>query len=1509
MQSKDLKYQRKKENTKAKKDFENYVHSNNALTPFGEQLTPVGVLLTLFALHGANAQPFRPGNANTGGNPHNSTESFCPAVVNPPSSAAANSLTAANPSHSLTPYIPSQKSHQKIHPPKTPKKDKIPEIKEKTESPLIKACKEILLNIDRPHEERKPTDINRSWKDDSKKLLAGIQENPGLLSLDTKYQLVPIAVANRDVRFLTFLINAGHGPTKERPYSPSLFRAFMDKNVEIIKRLIDAGAILFQTDENHDELLRILIFDPTPELLLFLKRIGWDMNKKITNMNELHPFIFACIVGHHPTIEAFIQMGAYIHADRPLEEMALLGALISGHERYKGTGKERLKIVKLLQSEGLVKELDPNKKDPQGRTLLTLAREAGWNELIEYMVLMRGIKHIHEIDSLIESLRLTDDFFPTFWGSEGRKKVIAKLWKIVKDYPGLVPELLAADKNNVLLIHAIADNDTEALNILVKHGCKVNQKIFNDEPLYAAFNMASKQHNEEIKNILINAGATMIQTEKSNKFLYDAILDDDTEKLQFFVEKLGWKIKTYSQRSIPFIHAIFHGKLKSIEYLLDQGLDIFEGVSPEMLAAQSQLAIIHGYEENKIPINIALEIVETLQLKGLDLEEKNLQESTLLTPAAREAKRNELNKYLQSLYNDEHHQSTYWELFQNACWQLKGIFLILLSWACGSIYYFINYINSNGSGDSQNDKNNGIIPTSKTTLVDETKKVKEALSKEISQCQRKLKSLHDRLLTAEKNINQYNQKKDKLVQCAIPGSVLNKEISELEKEISNLKIEIKRLSGAESSDSLNAQLNEKLLEKSISELTQKLSDGKKQIEALPEVKLPDNIKDSLNGLSNNLVEITSSIEKNPDPDIIKNEMKKFKPAFTSISKEIDESLLTLNKSINTNSSILNDFNLSLVDLEKLNKELAETKKRHQQENAEKNAKKAKKEQLDEISQYQQKLKPLGDGLLLVKENVTRYNRNLTEKKYYLIENSIHNEDAEKIHKLQEAYSDKTIFSNYETQLNTLFDDLKKIKNSTEVNTEIQPLNIDKIKSKIGSLEQEIDDINKEIKSKSDSLKELERILKSSPNVSDNPKNSDTKTRIINNTPQKTTITENAGTRQNFTPSKKTDIQTDKKKVNENNSKLNPNAPVFALQVPKKTADIVIHHYGDGGTAPKETTPSTISPKSSSNNPYSFYQPIAPEKAKQTAKELLLQLSAQFSDLANRDFTDSTERNIHKLALSYYLVRILDALYEMCKETNDKKYNPLMQNFRDLRNSAVKCAISPEKNIKDHNEEEETNNFYDLCLTIKNNLNLICDINIKFNDINFENIYNFNIKIQKSVYCNLLNQKWDSYKKLQEHQKQQNQPDQKIHIEDINSLISDFNLINQILKVCDSTKYLLEDYPERAAAAKALLIKASQFWVDAFCVGGDINNVKNDPILNKLPYKDKLCTFFKDLRKSRNSMAHSSENFYDIDPIKIIQFKNRIGVGENRDTTIIKILENLQKELELSVSMLRNTIHS
>lgn len=283
----------------------------------------------------------------------------------------------------------------------------------------------------------------------------------------------------------------------------------------------------------------------------------------------------------------------------------------------------------------------------------------------------------------------------------------------------------------------------------------------------------------------------------------------------------------------------------------------------------------------------------------------------------------------------------------------------------------------------------------------------------------------------------------------------------------------------------------------------------------------------------------------------------------------------------------------------------------------------------------------------------------------------------------------------------------------------------------------------------------------------------------------------------------------------------------------------------------------------------FHKEIKPEIALQTAMESYLQLSAQLDDLKYQDFESEISLDIYKLALAYYIMRTFNALLEMCKG-DETKSNYLIKHFGGLRNRIVKCTFAP---------EIDTNVLAVFCFEIKKGFEIIYKNYKQHENVHQEKLFIFCDKVYQSDFNINLEQAWNNYQAKEcDYQSK------------IQNLIHHLQKINQILKIVSNISEL-RNHPDRTAAAKALMMDASQIYFDY------LQNIHTE---SKEDNND-LNSFFNQLRKNRNAIAHNAENYYDIGEEEILKINFRIP-------KIISILEKTRNAI-IVTSTLRRTIGS
>lgn len=149
-----------------------------------------------------------------------------------------------------------------------------------------------------------------------------------------------------------------------------LIRAIMEDEIELAKKLVEAGADLSLSDLQGMTALMWAAFKGQTEIVGMLIDEGADIEAYNNDEGET-PLLLATAEGHNKIVELLLDKGADIEAKNSQGETAFILAAYNGH----------IEIVELLIDRGA----DIEAKDSDGKTALSLAEEEGHKEIVKLL--------------------------------------------------------------------------------------------------------------------------------------------------------------------------------------------------------------------------------------------------------------------------------------------------------------------------------------------------------------------------------------------------------------------------------------------------------------------------------------------------------------------------------------------------------------------------------------------------------------------------------------------------------------------------------------------------------------------------------------------------------------------------------------------------------------------------------------------------------------------------------------------------------------------------------------------------------------------------------------------------------------------------------------------------------------------------------------------------------------------------------------------------------------------
>jgi len=373
-----------------------------------------------------------------------------------------------------------------------------------------------------------------------------------------------------------------------------------DKNIEVVKYLVENGASMDKNDLSFQSLLTTCIYSKAPKTAQYLLEKGADPN--LPNNNGQTPLYLAIdkSMGNE-LIKALLKAGADPDTGSPyytplqmaikkrdIELAQLLidaGADIYYVNEYGSTlfhtaaSINSNKNVDFLLSKGL----DINAKNNDGETPLHIAAENGYTSVIEQM-----------INNGADPFALdNNNFMPMhihqFVFKSDKEKVA---WILSK---GVDVNMNQIEHNVAPIIIAASNGDLDMVEFLYGKGADLNIKAEGGyTPLHAAVGRRGKV---EVVEYLVNNGVNVdVTSDEGYTPLFEAIVSFGEPEIILFLLEKGANINHQDNFGKTVAHYVVEDKWdgeEMIEFLHSEGADLTikdnDGNTPEFYAATDEI--------------------------------------------------------------------------------------------------------------------------------------------------------------------------------------------------------------------------------------------------------------------------------------------------------------------------------------------------------------------------------------------------------------------------------------------------------------------------------------------------------------------------------------------------------------------------------------------------------------------------------------------------------------------------------------------------------------------------------------------------------------------------------------------------------------------------------------------------------------------------------------------------------------------------------------------------------
>jgi len=378
--------------------------------------------------------------------------------------------------------------------------------------------------------------------------------------INGNYPLITFIRSDRfsHLNLLLYLLEKGANPNVKdgNGYSPlmlSIQKEFeMGENIQdsYVKILIEHGASVNERDANGNSLLSLAVQKNSIRMVDFFLKSGCPMNEKDASGN--YPIMVAISQNQYEIVKLFMRYGKKNHQ---LKNFCIRD--INGNTPLTLAYKLRLDSI----FKYLLKYLNINDTDAQGKTLLFHALERNDTKVVKYLVQVGA--EVNQEDNLGNS--------PLIYAiKRGSLFLVQKLVEHganinVKDRSGTPSLIIAYDYQKM-----------DIFKYLVEHNVTINENFTENEINSIFFRIIIDKNISSLKYI-IKYGANVncfIGSLRSTPLMY-ACLFNDMSIVKCLVESNANLNIDNTQGNTALAYAISKHNLELVNYLIDHGADIY----------------------------------------------------------------------------------------------------------------------------------------------------------------------------------------------------------------------------------------------------------------------------------------------------------------------------------------------------------------------------------------------------------------------------------------------------------------------------------------------------------------------------------------------------------------------------------------------------------------------------------------------------------------------------------------------------------------------------------------------------------------------------------------------------------------------------------------------------------------------------------------------------------------------------------------------------------------------
>jgi len=386
------------------------------------------------------------------------------------------------------------------------------------------------------------------------------QININAKDINGNYPLITFIRSDRcsHLNLLLYLLEKGANPNVKdsNGYSPlmlSIQKEFeMSENIphSFVKILIKHGADVNEKDANGNTLLALSVQKNCIRMVDYLLQNGCPMNEKDASGN--YPLMVAISQNQYEIVKLFMRYGKKFHQ---LKKFRILD--INGNTPL--TLAYKLNLSSIFKY--LLKYLNINDTDAQGKSLLFHALERNDTKVVKYLIQVGAIVNQEDIlgnTPLIYAIKRGSLFLV--------QKLVEHGANInVKDRSGTPSLIIAYDYQKM-----------DIFKYLIEHNVTINEPFTENEINSIFFRIIIDKQIENL-NYIIKYGANvncLIGSLKSTPLMY-ACLFNDISMVKCLVENNANLNISNSQGNTALAYAISKHNLELVNYLIDHGADIY----------------------------------------------------------------------------------------------------------------------------------------------------------------------------------------------------------------------------------------------------------------------------------------------------------------------------------------------------------------------------------------------------------------------------------------------------------------------------------------------------------------------------------------------------------------------------------------------------------------------------------------------------------------------------------------------------------------------------------------------------------------------------------------------------------------------------------------------------------------------------------------------------------------------------------------------------------------------